>query len=139
MTFVFESVQTRGDFPAQISTGMFDPLPRPTGCLHPRMLARLKAHIDANIEASLSMTELAELTGLSTSHFARCFRKSVGLPPHSYVKRRRVERARELLTGTDLPVAEIALVTGFSDQSHFTRRFREIIGVPPGAYRVQHR
>ena len=139
MNYVLDSVLTHSDYPAQIATAILNSLPRTTGGLHPRTLARLKQHIDSNIESSLTMTELAELTGLSTSHFARCFRKSVGLPPHSYVKRRRVERARELLTRTNLPVAEIALVTGFSDQSHFTRRFRELIGVPPGAYRFQHR
>jgi transcriptional regulator GlxA family with amidase domain len=139
MTYAFDTVPAHSDYSAQFATGIVASLPRPVGGLNPRTLARLQAHIDSNIESSLTMTELAELTGLSTSHFARCFRKSVGLPPHSYVKRRRVERARELLTRTNLPVAEIALVTGFSDQSHFTRRFREIIGVPPGAYRFQHR
>jgi AraC family transcriptional regulator len=113
--------------------------PRSPGCLQPRTLARLMEHIEANIDSTLSMPALAQLAGLSTSHFARCFRKSVGVPPHSYVKQRRVARARELLSATDLPVAEIALVLGFSDQSHFTRRFREITGVPPGAWRFQNR
>ncbi len=84
------------------------------------------------------MTDLSRLAGLSISHFARCFRKSVGVPPHTYVKQRRVARAREMLAATDLPVAEIALVLGFSDQSHFTRRSREVTGVPPGAYRFQN-
>src|SRR4051812_38280527 len=104
MTYVLESVQLRSEHPAQIAAHIFGTVPRPTGCLAPRALVRLKEYIEVNIESSLTMKELAELTGLSTSHFARCFRKSVGSPPHSYVKRRRVERARELLTRTDLPV-----------------------------------
>jgi AraC family transcriptional regulator len=44
-------------------------------------------------------------------------------------------RARELLATTNLPLTEIALTTGFSDQSHFSRRFHEIVGIPPGAFR----
>jgi AraC family transcriptional regulator len=83
----------------------------------------------------LDIDELARLIRMSASHFTRSFRKTVGLTPHRYVIQCRVEKARELLTATDLPLIEIALTTGFSDQSHFSRRFQELTGVPPGAYR----
>jgi transcriptional regulator GlxA family with amidase domain len=68
-------------------------------------------------------------------HFARAFRTSVGMPPHRYLVERRVARARELLASTNMPLAEIALAAGFSDQSHFARRFREHVGTTPRAYR----
>jgi AraC-like DNA-binding protein len=139
MTYAFDSSLAHSEHTEQIAAHLFDPPPRPTGGLPPRTLMRLKEHIDAHLDCSLTMTELASLAGLSISHFARCFRRSVGLPPHTYVKQRRVARAREMLAATDLPVAEIALVLGFSDQSHFTRRFREVTGVPPRAYRFQSR
>ncbi len=139
MTYFLDSGPARSHHTGPIALRMFDPLPRSPGCLPARILARLKEHIEANIDCSLSMVELASLAGLSASHFARCFRRSVGVPPHAYVKQRRVARARDMLAATNLPVAEIALVLGFSDQSHFTRRFREVTGVPPGAYRFQNR
>lgn len=139
MTYALETSFMRSEPSHAVTVRLFEPLPRPTGCLPPRTLVRVKEHIDANLDSSLQMTELAQLAGLSISHFARCFRKSVGIPPHTYVKQRRVARAREMLSATNLPVAEIALVLGFSDQSHFTRRFREVTGVPPGAYRFQSR
>jgi AraC family transcriptional regulator len=53
--------------------------------------------------------------------------------------RRRLTRAQDLLARTDLALAEVALTTGFSDQSHFCRRFREFIGLPPRSFRMQHR
>jgi transcriptional regulator GlxA family with amidase domain len=137
MTYLLETRLVPSHYSAPIlGLRPFDPEPRSPGCLAPRLLERVKDHIESNIDCTLSMPELAKLVGLSTSHFARCFRKSVGLPPHTYVKQRRVARARDLLSETKLPVAEIALVLGFSDQSHFTRRFREIMGLPPGAYRL---
>jgi AraC family transcriptional regulator len=52
---------------------------------------------------------------------------------------RRLEKAQELLGGTDLPLAEIALATGFSDQSHFSRRFRDHLGTTPSAFRRAQR
>jgi len=78
---------------------------------------------------------LAGTAGLSIHHFARAFRQSVGEPPHSYVLRRRIERAQEMLKQTDQPLAEIALAVGFSDHSHFARHFRRLVGVTPGAAR----
>jgi AraC family transcriptional regulator len=55
------------------------------------------------------------------------------------VMRRRLLRAQELLASTELPLIDIALATGFADQSHFSRRFHQMTGVPPRAFRLQHR
>ena len=60
------------------------------------------------------------MAGLSVCHFARMFKQTVGISPHRYVLQCRVEFARELIAGTDMPLSEIAIVTGFSDQSHYT-------------------
>jgi AraC-like DNA-binding protein len=98
-------------------------------------LKRVEEYVDANLDSALDIDELATLVRMSPSHFTRSFNRSVGLTPHRYVVQCRVAKARELLTTTDLPLTEIALNIGFSDQSHFSRRFQEFVGVPPGAYR----
>jgi AraC family transcriptional regulator len=72
---------------------------------------------------------------MSASHFSRSFHKAVGVSPHTYVLQCRVMRAQELLATTQLPLTEIALTIGFSDQSHFSRRFHELIGMPPRMFR----
>jgi methylphosphotriester-DNA--protein-cysteine methyltransferase len=77
---------------------------------------------------------------LNPYHFARQFKAATGLPPHQYVIRRRVERAKELLqAGTDLSLAEVALHAGFSDQSQFCHHFKRLVGVTPGRFRMSAR
>jgi AraC-like DNA-binding protein len=104
-----------------------------------RMLRNIEEYIDVHLEKDLSVEELASHVGISPSYFARSFRSSVGLAPHSYVMRRRLLRAQELLACTELPLIDIALATGFADQSHLCRRFHEMTGVPPRTFRLQHR
>jgi AraC-like DNA-binding protein len=101
-------------------------------------LQRIEEYIEANLDSALDIGELAATVRMSASHFTRSFHKSVGVTPHRYVIQNRVMRARELLATTNLPLTEIALSTGFSDQSHFSRRFHEIVGIPPGAFRGHH-
>lgn len=100
-------------------------------------LQRIDEYIEAHLDSALEIDELAAIVRMSSSHFTRSFHKSTGVTPHRYVVQNRVMRARELLGSTALPLTEIALVTGFSDQSHFSRRFHELVGVPPGAFRGQ--
>jgi AraC-like DNA-binding protein len=61
------------------------------------------------------------------------------LPPHQYVIARRAERAKQLLQGGDLSLAEVAAHSGFSDQSQFTRHFKRLVGVTPGQFRTPAR
>jgi transcriptional regulator GlxA family with amidase domain len=79
------------------------------------------------------------MSGLSTFHFARAFHQSMGIPPHSYVLRRRLEQVKHMLRETQLPLSEIALATGFSDQSHLARHFHRLTGVSPSVARWQAR
>ena len=109
------------------------------GGLPARMLRSIEEYIDLRLEKGLRVEELASHLGISPSYFARSFRSSVGLAPHAYVMRRRLLRAQELLANTDLPLIDIALATGFADQSHFCRRFHEMMGMPPRTFRLQHR
>jgi transcriptional regulator GlxA family with amidase domain len=114
--------------------------PRPArGGLPPRALQRVRDYVESHLRGNLSLETLAATSGLSMYHFLREFKQSQGVTPHHYLVQRRIERARELLTRTDLSVSEIAFACGFSDQSHFGRRFRELVGVPPSAFRRSNR
>jgi transcriptional regulator GlxA family with amidase domain len=85
------------------------------------------------------VAELAGRCGLSRSHFTRAFKASMGLPPHHWLMRHRVERARALLEGSDESIAAIATSCGFADQSHLTRVFHAITGASPAAWRRRRR
>ncbi len=113
--------------------------PLARGGLSPGALLRVREHIDANLETNVDLADLAAIADLSRCHFARAFKQSVGGTPHRYLMHRRLEKAQELLGGTELPLAEIALATGFSDQSHFSRRFRDHLGTTPSAFRWSQR
>ena len=109
------------------------------GGLPPGVLKRVHEYIEAHLEDRPSLEKLAATAGLSVFHFARAFKQSQGMTPHSYVLHRRVARAQELLSATDLSLSQIALVSGFADQSHFTRHFRQRVGVPPSSFRRSQR
>jgi len=96
-------------------------------------------HVDRHYASPISMAEMAKRAGLSTTHFNRRFRQLVRMTPSQYLRTVRVQHARGLLAMTDKPLAEIAAVTGFTDQSHFTRRFRQTTGLTPDAYRRRFR
>ena len=94
--------------------------------------------IEAHIDQSLSLADLAATVGLSVSHLKPLFRATFGMPVHHYVLTRRIERARLLILSTDLPLAEIALATGFAHQSHMTHWMRRILGLTPGMLSRMH-
>jgi AraC family transcriptional regulator len=115
-------------------------VPRPspgevTGGLSPYKLRRTIAYIKDHLEQVLSLVTLAAVGETSPAHFARLFKQATGLPPHQYVLRCRMERAKQLLAETDVPLSEIALQVGCADQSHFTALFRTHFALTPKAYR----
>ena len=103
--------------------------------LSPRALSRVCERIEESLEHGLSLADLAGEAGTSRFHFARAFRSATGVPPHRYMTLRRIERAKELLVQTDLPLVDVALASGFGSQSHFTLRFRETVGLTPRRFR----
>lgn len=96
---------------------------------------RALEHIEVNLESKLDIDELANLVGISKSHFSRAFKRSLGLSPMAYVTTRRVERAKVMMTQTREQLTEIALACGCTDQSHLNRLFSRMVGVSPGRWR----
>src|SRR5687767_1023851 len=90
--------------------------------------------MDARYAEPLSLDDMAAVAGFSRYHFAREFRVVFGETPGAYLSRRRVERAKDLLTHANLTVTEVCMVVGFASLSSFSRRFRELVGCSPGEY-----
>lgn len=107
------------------------------GGLSPRRLREVKEYIETNLASEITLGELAAIAGVSKAHFCRAFQKSVGIASHRYILHQRVEMAKRLLAESKLPIAEIALAAGFSDQSHFTKHFRYLVGTTPWRFRNQ--
>lgn len=97
-------------------------------------LARLTEFIEENMDRTIGLAELARIANVSRFHFTRLFKRSTGMTAIGYVEQCRIRRAQTLILETDIPLADIALMTGFSDQSHFTKRFHRHIGCTPARF-----
>ncbi|MEO7964161.1 MAG: AraC family transcriptional regulator [Gemmatimonadaceae bacterium] len=93
----------------------------------------VRDYLEEEHTRAISLAELATLTGVSSFHLSRVFRRTMGVPPHAYLSQVRVRRACALLE-RGVTVSIVTHATGFFDQSHFTRTFKRIVGVPPGEY-----
>ena len=113
--------------------------PTNRGGLGPARANRICEYIDSHLQENIALEVLAGIAQLSVHHFAHAFRQSLGIPPHNYIVHRRIEHAQRLIRNTDLPLSEIALEAGFTDQSHLARHFRTITGVSPSLARHRFR
>lgn len=102
-------------------------------------LKRVMQYIDDNLDAKVTLQHLAAVAGLSRMHFAAQFRTAVGMRPHDYLLKRRIERAQELLQRADVSLVDIALTVGFQTQAHFTTVFKRFAGDTPYQWRSAHR
>ena len=98
-------------------------------------LRRAIEYIRENMEKEISFRDIALHLQMSPFHFSRMFRHSTGEPPHQYITRCRMDRAKALLAETRLPIADVAFEVGYKSQSHFTTCFGKLIGVTPAAFR----
>lgn len=97
-------------------------------------VSMVKDFIEANLDRSVSLADIAASCGLSPSHFARRFKSTMGVPPHQYLVQMRIERAKRLLQGP-LPIVQVALECGFTHQEHLTSVFRRCTGLTPAVFR----
>lgn len=102
-------------------------------------LKRVVDFMDCNAEKQIKLADLARIAGLSRMHFAAQFRKATGQRPHEYLLRRRVEKAKVMLTTTSQPIAEVALTVGFNSQAHLTDMFKRFVGLTPHRWRECNR
>jgi AraC family transcriptional regulator len=107
----------------------------PKARLSPHKLRRAIQYIDENLRNDLTLSAIADAVSLSPGHFAHAFREATGVAPHRYVVERRVERAKELLRQSDMPITEIADCIGCSSHSHFSVLFHRIMGRTPRQFR----
>ena len=114
-------------------------VPEPPPRLPNRRVKRVIDYMQAHIGETLPLARLAELSGLSPSHFARAFRDATGEPPHRYLVRLRLKKACELLEHTDLLVIDVAFRCGFEQPGHFVTTFRRFTGITPRAWRLARR
>lgn len=105
-----------------------------------RGLSRAQLHlvidfINTYLSNEIRLEELAKLTNSSPTYFSKQFKRATGLPPRQYLIQQRLEKAKALLRGSELTVAEVSQVVGFFDQSHLVRCFKVWVGVTPKDYR----
>jgi AraC family transcriptional regulator len=108
------------------------------GAFPRRKLATVIDYIMANLDAKPTVEQMAALAQLSPYHFMRQFKAATGLSPHQFLISRRVELAQHLLRKKRFNgLAEVAILSGFSDQSQFSFHFKRIVGLTPGQFRAE--
>jgi AraC family transcriptional regulator len=108
---------------------------RSVGGLAPWQTRRVAEMTRRHLDGDIHLSDLAGECGLSVSHFTRAFRKSFGMSPYRWLLERRIDQAKALLAGEGLSLADIAMQSGFSDQTAFTRAFGRIVGDSPARWR----
>lgn len=98
-------------------------------------LRRVVDYVEEHLTEDVALEDLARVANVSPSHFNRLFKRSMGLPAHQYVLRRRVELAIRMLSNETLALRDVAAQAGFASQSHMATSMRRIAGTTPGAFR----
>jgi len=118
----------------RLNRGMPDAQSYIRGGLAAWQRARLAEYIEEHLAENVLLSSLAEVAQLSPFHFSRAFKQSFGMPPLRFLASRRIERAKELLTG-ETTVTQVGLAVGFAETSSFTTAFRKHTGVTPTVFR----
>jgi AraC-like DNA-binding protein len=112
--------------------------PSPTtiaGALSSQQLRLVREYVEAHIADKIVLEDLSLLVGLARFRFLKLFKRTIGMTPHAWLLRMRLEKAVALINANrNMPITEIAHAVGFFDQSHFTRAFREAYGVTPARF-----
>ena len=101
----------------------------------PTAIEAARAHLETNFDRDVTVAELSDVVGLSRFHLIREFKRSLGITPRQFLISQRVTVAKSLLT-SNRPLVDVALESGFSDQSHLNRCFKRVTAVSPGQYKA---
>jgi AraC-like DNA-binding protein len=104
--------------------------------LRPHFRGDITTTVEDNITSPMSLAQLAELTGRSLSSFKRDFLAVYNMPPSTWVRQRRLEKARELLLNTTMTVTDVCYTLGFENLAHFSRLFKSRFGYSPSKSRL---
>ena len=107
---------------------------KPTGGLSPKKLQAAIDYVQANLDANIRLDDLAKVTKTSSSHFCPMFKRATGLTFSQYIMQQRIELGKRLLRKEELPIVEVAFMSGFCSQSAFTKMFKKYTGVTPKTY-----
>ena len=105
-----------------------------SGTLSITQRQRVRDYCEANLAEKITLDELAASCDMERFKFLKLFKKTVGMTPHAWLIRLRLERACSLLSQPDWHLTRVAHEVGFYDQSHFSHAFRQAFGVPPSRY-----
>lgn len=106
------------------------------GSLSALQWSRVRDYCFSHIDQRITLDDLARLCGLGRFPFLKQFKRTIGMTPHAWLLRLRLERACGLLARSGQPIIDVAHAVGFYDQSHFNRAFRQAFGVAPSRYRT---
>ncbi|MCL2659103.1 MAG: helix-turn-helix domain-containing protein [Acidobacteriaceae bacterium] len=112
---------------------------RMRGGLSPAQVCRAKEMLASNLNGDLLVADIAQECDISRQRFIREFRKATGCTPLQWLQQSRVDRAKDMLKNTSLPIGKIALQCGFTDTRHFEKVFASLAGTAPAAWRQQIR
>lgn len=96
-------------------------LPKPSGTLSKRKLQQAIDYIQAHLGEEIRLDNIARNIGINSTYFCHLFKNSLGISPYNYVIQQRIERAKQLLSKSNLSITHIALECGFADSSHFCK------------------
>ncbi|MBC8719256.1 helix-turn-helix transcriptional regulator [Ochrobactrum sp. Marseille-Q0166] len=96
---------------------------------------QIENHLKENFRNAMSVSDMADYLGMSSGHFASCFRESFGETPHQYLLNLRLDDAEKRLKETEMPISEIAALLNFSSQSHLTTALKKYRLLTPGEIR----
>lgn len=105
------------------------------GGLPQRQLLQVLEYISEHLNQNIRLADLASLINMSQFHFSHMFKQTIGIAPHQYLLRQRIEQSKKLLRTTDQPIMDIALECGFNSHSHLSKQFRQLTDMTPRAYR----
>ncbi|MGG1639177.1 helix-turn-helix domain-containing protein [Paenibacillus sp. NRS-1760] len=98
----------------------------------------IQQYVDSRLHTSISVDQMAESVHLHPNYFSSYFKKHFGMPPLKYVSRKRIDRAKQLLTTTSRSIKEVADQSGFKETNHFTKFFRKETNLTPTDYRIAY-